>query len=105
MSLIGALNIGSSALAAQQAALQVTGNNISNAGNADYTRQTATLTTGNDVPIGGVFLGTGVNLTGVQRQVAEALTARLRSAGSDSQAADTSQQWLTLSLIHISEPT
>ena len=32
MSLFGALNIGRSALATQQAALQVTGNNIANAG-------------------------------------------------------------------------
>ena len=38
MSLSGALNIGKSALAVQQAAIQVTGNNIANAGNADFTR-------------------------------------------------------------------
>ena len=43
MSLIGTLQVGKSALAVQQAALQVTGNNIANAGNADYTRQVARL--------------------------------------------------------------
>ena len=44
MSLMGALEIGKSSLAAQQAALQVTGNNIANAGTAGYTRQTIELT-------------------------------------------------------------
>ena len=39
MSLIGALNIGKSAMSVSQAAIQTTGNNIANAGNADYTRQ------------------------------------------------------------------
>ena len=38
MSLIGALNAGQSGLAVSQAAIQVTGNNISNAGDADYAR-------------------------------------------------------------------
>ena len=44
MSLLGALNTGKTALAVQQAAIQVTGNNIANAGNADYTRQVASVT-------------------------------------------------------------
>ncbi len=52
MSLIGALNIGKSALAVQQAALQVTGNNISNAGNAGYTRESAALSPSPDQQIG-----------------------------------------------------
>ena len=43
MSLSGALQVGKSALAVTQAALQVTGNNIANAGNPDYTRQVANL--------------------------------------------------------------
>ena len=41
MSLIGALNIGKSALAVTQAQIQTTGNNIANAGSPDYTRQVA----------------------------------------------------------------
>ena len=48
MSLIGTLNIGKSALATHQASIQVTGNNIANAGNADYTRQTGHVTPGAD---------------------------------------------------------
>jgi flagellar hook-associated protein 1 FlgK len=95
MSLLGTLQVGKSALAVQQAALQVTGNNIANAGNADYTRQVATLAPSRDQQIQpGMFVGTGVDLTGIKRQIDEALNARLRSSISDSQAADTTQQWL-----------
>jgi flagellar hook-associated protein 1 FlgK len=95
MSLLGTLQVGKSALAVQQAALQVTGNNIANAGNADYTRQVANLAPSRDQQLQpGMFIGTGVDLTGIQRQIDEALNARLRSSVSDSQSADTTQQWL-----------
>ena len=60
MSLVGTLNVGKSALAVQQAALQVTGNNIANAGNADYTRQVANLAPSRDQELRpGTFVGTG----------------------------------------------
>lgn len=95
MSLIGALNIGKSALATQQAALQVTGNNIANAGNADYTRQNAQVLPQRDTQLRpGIFIGNGINLASVQRQIDEALQGRLRGSISDSEAADTTQQWL-----------
>jgi flagellar hook-associated protein 1 FlgK len=95
MSLTGALNIGRSALSVQQAALQVTGNNIANAGNADYTRQTASLTPNRDQELRpGVFLGQGVNLEGVRRQIDEALQGRLRGSFSDSESSSTMEQWL-----------
>src|SRR5213075_2708401 len=95
MSLIGALNIGKSALAVQQAALQVTGNNIANAGNADYTRQTPQLLANRDQQIQqGIFIGTGVNLSDISRQIDESLEQRLRGSVSDSESADTLQQWL-----------
>ena len=95
MSLIGALNVGKSALAVQQAAIQVTGNNIANAGSADFTRQTASITTSKDRQLGpGVFIGTGVNLDNVRRQIDEALTSRLRGSVSDNESADVTEQWL-----------
>ena len=66
MSLTGALNVGRTAMAVTQAALQVTGNNIANAGNADYTRQIATMAPALDQKIQpGMFIGTGVDLTGM----------------------------------------
>ncbi len=51
MSLISALNIGSSALAVSQAQIQTTGNNIANAGNADYVRETAQTAANDDQQI------------------------------------------------------
>jgi flagellar hook-associated protein 1 FlgK len=95
MSLIGALITGQSALATTQAAIQVTGNNISNSGNADYTRQTANVSPAMDQQISqGVYIGTGVDLTSVQRQIDDALEGRLRSSISDGQSASTTQQWM-----------
>lgn len=95
MSLLGTLSVGQSALAVQQAGLQVTGNNIANAGNADYTRQVAKTSPSRDQKLQpGILVGTGIDLTGIQRQIDDALTARLRSAVSDNQSADTTQEWL-----------
>lgn len=95
MSLIGTLNLASSALSVQQAALQVTGNNISNAGNADYTRQTASLSATPDQQFKpGLFLGTGVNLNAIQRQIDESIQGRIRGSISDNEGADQTQQWL-----------
>jgi flagellar hook-associated protein FlgK len=94
MSLIGALNVGKSALAVQQAAIQVTSNNIANAGNADYTRQMLGRSDARPADRPGLFVGTGVNLESISRQIDEALEGRLRGSVSDQEAADTTQQWL-----------
>ena len=95
MSLIGALNIGKQALTAHQAAIQTTGNNISNAGNADYTRQVTGLSATRDQRIGaGLFAGTGVQIDTIRRQIDDALEGRLRAALSDSESAQVNQQWL-----------
>jgi flagellar hook-associated protein 1 FlgK len=96
MSLTGALYTGTTALAVQQAAIQVTGNNIANASNPDYAREVADTSPALQQQIRtGVFIGTGVDLTGIQRQVDNALNSRLRGSMSDSAAANTNQQWLT----------
>lgn len=94
MSLLGTLNLGRSALAVQQAALQVTSNNISNVGNADYTRQTANLSASADYRNGSGFLvGTGVSLNSINRQIDNSLLQRIRSANSDSSSANTAESW------------
>ena len=96
MSLISTLNIGRTALASQQAAIQVTGNNIANSGNADYTRQTANLSPGRDYVNGqGLAIGSGVNLSSITRNIDEALQNRLRNSLSDASSSDVSQQWLS----------
>ncbi|HOQ84405.1 MAG TPA: flagellar hook-associated protein FlgK [Phycisphaerae bacterium] len=80
----GALQIGRNALLAYQSALQVIGNNISNVGTEGYTRQTGVLTplTGLDLPEG-FTPGGGVALTGLRRNVDEAIENRYRIAVGD----------------------
>lgn len=94
MSLIGALNVGQTALGVSQASIQVTGNNIANAGNADYSREVAGVTANVGQQLQpGVYVGTGVDLSSVQRQVDLALQNRLNSSISNNEAANITQQW------------
>jgi flagellar hook-associated protein 1 len=89
------MQIGRSALLSYQSALQIIGNNISNAGSPDYTRQTPGLS-----PINGPGLpegmrpGSGVALTSLKRNLDEALENRIRAAAGQSEAALTSRQSL-----------
>ena len=94
MSLLATLSISSNALAVEQAALQTTSNNIANASNADYARERVNTSPTPDNQIRpGIFLGTGVQLDEVQRQVDQSLNDRLRAAVSDNAAAATTSQW------------
>ncbi len=88
MGLSASLQIGRSALLSYQAALQVVGNNISNAGNAGYTRQSADLAA-LPPPYGGstVPIGNGVTVAGIRRNISEAVESRLRQAQSDQSSA------------------
>ncbi|MGD0464188.1 MAG: flagellar hook-associated protein FlgK [Tepidisphaeraceae bacterium] len=93
MSINGALNIGASALTAAQSALQVTGNNIANLGNPNYSREVAVASDLPDQQLSpGVYIGTGVDLSAIQRQVDQSLNSRLNAAVSDYQAANTTQE-------------
>jgi flagellar hook-associated protein 1 FlgK len=94
MSLNGALSIGQTAMAASQASLQVIGNNVANVANPNYADEVAQISSNPDQQLGpNLFVGTGVDLSSVQRQVDEALNTRLNSSISDNQAANVSQQW------------
>ncbi|MCP4590815.1 MAG: flagellar hook-associated protein FlgK [bacterium] len=88
MSLVNsALQIGRSALMSYQSALQVLGNNVSNAGNPDYTRQSAGLSSLNGISLPEGFRpGAGVALTSLQRNLDEALEQRLRISLGNQQA-------------------
>ena len=79
-----ALQIGRSALLSYQSALQVVGNNISNAGSAEYTRQTPTLSPqmGAMLPEG-FQAGAGVALIALRRNIDESLENRIRAGLSD----------------------
>ncbi|MGE5609343.1 MAG: flagellar hook-associated protein FlgK [Bacillota bacterium] len=96
MSLLGALNTGKAALATHQAALQVTSNNVANAGDPNYTRQVARLSPNPDYPTQtGFRIGTGVSLIGIERQIDEALEERIRGSMSENELANTRQSWLS----------
>ncbi len=78
---------------AYQSALQVVGNNISNAGSPSYTRQSPVLTPSTGVILPENFTpGGGVALTGLRRNIDEALENRLRVAIGDQQSSLIEQQ-------------
>lgn len=89
MSLTSSLQIGRSALTASQIAIQVTGNNFANAATPGYSRQVATLAPSRDTSFGGFFLGRGVYVQDVRRQVDSALLARLNLSTSNEAGAST----------------
>src|SRR5688572_12067993 len=81
MSLNGALQIGRSALTASQAAIQVAGNNMANAGTVGFHRQSVPLTPARGEILGrNTQVGTGVQLLAVRREVDTALQSRHRDA-------------------------
>lgn len=87
-----ALHIGRNALLGYQSALQVVGNNISSAGSADYTRLTPQLDPLASVPVGdGIQPGAGVTLSGIRRNIDNALENRVRLAIGDVQATQAEQ--------------
>lgn len=78
MTLTNAFNIGQSALTASQVAIQVAGHNLANISTPGYTRQVARLqpVSGSDQG-SGVYIGRGVRVFEVIRQIDEALQGRL----------------------------
>ncbi len=84
MTLTSALQIGRSGLLASQAAIQMTGNNIANVAVAGYHRQTVNLQPVRDQQITqNQFIGRGVQLQAIIRQVNVGLEARLRDSQSN----------------------
>ena len=95
MGLSGALDIGRSGILTSQAALQVTGNNLANAATPGYHRQTAQLSPTIDQQIQqGVYVGTGVQIDQVHRQINQALESRLRTATADQSGSQVRQDLL-----------
>lgn len=78
MSLINLLNIGKSAIFANQAAINVTGNNIANVNTPGYTRQEAVLQIATPiVPVAGGYLGMGVNVASIERRYDRFISGQL----------------------------
>jgi len=90
-----AFQIGRSALAAYQAAIAVTGQNVANVGNPNYARQTGHLDAlPGAVQPAGISPGTGVSMSTLERHVDEALEGRLRLALAQREGANTKYQAL-----------
>lgn len=79
MGVSGILDIGSSALAAQMAAINVTGENIANANTAGYSRQTPLLETAPSNSGQFPSVGNGVTLTSVQRSYDQFLQKQINT--------------------------
>lgn len=71
------LSIAKSAIAAQQYGLNVTGHNIANVNNADYSRQNADHVSTKPATYGGFLFGTGVSVQQVEQTVDALLENRL----------------------------
>ncbi len=95
MGLTSALQIGRSALSASQVAIQVTGNNFANASTPGYSRQVVSLASTRDARAGSYFVGRGVEISGISRQVDTALQARMWSGLSQEAAANADLQTLS----------
>lgn len=91
MSLISSINMASGALSADDVGLQVVGQNIANANTPNYLRETVELSPGPTSDVGGLELGSGVQVDAVVQQVDNYLEARLRTSISDSSNASTQQ--------------
>ncbi|MFW2572313.1 flagellar hook-associated protein FlgK [Legionella sp. 29fVS95] len=74
----GILGIASSSLNAFQRALEVTGNNIANANNSGYSRQTIHFTPTPAQRYAGSFIGTGVAVSNIKRNNDQFATQQLR---------------------------
>ncbi|MHC4106679.1 MAG: flagellar hook-associated protein FlgK, partial [Planctomycetota bacterium] len=97
MSLNGSLQVGRSALVASQAALQVAGSNMANAATKGYHRRTVHLAPMRDEIAGrGHYVGRGVELVAIRREVDTALQARLRDAMSEEHGAIVDQRFLAM---------
>jgi flagellar hook-associated protein 1 FlgK len=82
------LNIGLSALLAQQRALTTTSNNIANASTPGYSRQRVELTERSAERLGPGYVGTGVDIATTRRIADEILADQLRRASGGFHRAD-----------------
>ncbi|MBN2582947.1 MAG: flagellar hook-associated protein FlgK [Planctomycetes bacterium] len=93
MGIYSAFSIGRTALVANQAALEVVGNNIANASTPNYSRQVPVMVPGPSLTTG-MHLGTGVRLEAVTRVYDTAVESRLRDAISNAESTDIQEQML-----------
>ena len=91
----GLLSVGKSAMFANYAALQTTGNNIANANTPGYSRQSVQLADAAGQFTGSGFFGKGVNVVTVQRAYNQLLTVQAGASSSIAAADSTRLDKLT----------
>ncbi|WP_370680775.1 flagellar hook-associated protein FlgK [Comamonas sp. GB3 AK4-5] len=89
------MNVGVSALTANQAALQTIGHNIANVNTKGYSRQTVALETVAGQNRGNGFIGNGVSVASVMRNYSELLNKQSNAANAASAADAARSQSLT----------
>ena len=97
MSGIGStLSIAKTAIAAQQAGLTVTGNNIANVNNPNYSMQNADHLNRTPSLYGGYLFGTGVNTSQIQQSVDKFLEVRLTDEESTQAAFEEAEAYMNI---------
>jgi flagellar hook-associated protein 1 FlgK len=92
MSLLGSIQMASNALQVDNIALQVVGQNISNANTPNYVSEQVNLLPSPTQQDQGLLLGTGVQVQSITEQIDNFLEERLRNAQAEQSNADTVQQ-------------
>jgi flagellar hook-associated protein 1 FlgK len=82
LGLFNTLNLGTRALQADQMGVEVTGQNLANANNPAYTRQTVVLETSTPTPSDEGMEGTGVEVASIQQASNQLLTNQIQSESS-----------------------
>ena len=95
MSITSTLSLAGEALKAQQLALQTAGHNLANVATPGYSRQSVDFVTAPPAFEGGVLLGQGVKVDGVQRIVDQFSEAQLLSLNANVGYANAQSQALT----------
>lgn len=90
------LNISKSAILSQQYGLAVTGNNIANVNNPDYSMQTADQTTMTSIRYAGYLFGTGVDTSQIQQNVDSFLENRLTDELSNQAAYEEAEAYMNI---------
>lgn len=94
MGLFSTLGIGYSGLTANKGAVDVTGHNLANATNENYTRQRAVITANEPWNVNNLNLGTGASMVTVNRIHDEFVYARLKNNSANKEFADFKQSTL-----------
>lgn len=97
------LQIGKGALLAQQYGLNVTGNNIANVNNPDYSRQTVEQVNNGSIKYAGFLFGTGVDSSQVTQSVNQLLENRLTGEKSSLSGFEEAESYIKIIADHFNE--